>query len=335
MITLFLRRGLISSQRLGRRSISSWAENAANTKYKVQSYLSTTSDPFLNLSIEQYLLEKTPADSCVLFLYVNRPCIVIGRNQNPWLEVNLNLLQAAFAAKEHSNTNEPPQTEPVNLGKVDLVRRRSGGGAVFHDEGNVNWCIICPSSIFTRDKHAEMIVRALRRHGIGRARVNERHDIVLDQGSEEADDSDLEDLHVTPFTVKPTAEGEVFPRPVKVSGSAYKLTKGRALHHGTCLLSTPNLNVIPHYLHSPARGYINAKGVESVSSPVANIGLDTTLFCQGVKQGFEEMYAGDNGIDVDVKLGDRALEVERVKSMYDEMQVCCSSQYCAKKSPLT
>jgi lipoate-protein ligase A len=322
MITLFLRRGFVSSQHLGRRSISSWAENVANPKYKVQTYLSTTSDPFLNLSIEQYLLERSPADSSILFLYINRPCIVIGRNQNPWLEVNLKLLRAAFAGQQRNSHNEPPQTEPANLGKVDLVRRRSGGGAVFHDEGNVNWCIICPSSIFTRDKHAEMIVRALRKHGVDRARVNERHDIVLDQGLKQVEASAAADLHRTPYTVEPTMDGEVFPRPVKVSGSAYKLTKGRALHHGTCLLSTPNLNVIPHYLHSPARGYINAKGVESVSSPVANIGLDTTSFCHGVKQGFEELYAGSSGIDVDVKLGERALQVERVRSMYDEMQVC-------------
>lgn len=301
------------------RVLSTWAENAANSKYKVQTYLSTTTDPYLNLSIEQYLLERTPADSCILFTYINRPCVVIGRNQNPWLEVNLSLLQAA--SQGVAGATEPPQTEPRGLGKIDLVRRRSGGGAVFHDEGNVNWSIICPSAIFTRDKHAEMIVRALRRNGIERARVNERHDIVLDQGSVKDNAVDPTDLHRTPYTVEPDADGPVMPTPVKVSGSAYKLTRGRALHHGTCLLSSPNLQVIPHYLHSPARGFIKAKGVESVSSPVSNIGLDTATFRNAVRQGFEEMYAKDSIVDADVRLGERALEVEGIKKMWDEMQV--------------
>jgi len=244
---------------------------------------------------------------------------VIGRNQNPWLEVNLSLLQAA--SKSHEDAAEPLQTEPHGLGQVDLVRRRSGGGAVFHDEGNVNWSIICPSAIFTRDKHAEMIVRALRQNGIERARVNERHDIVLDQGSKRDSAADPKDLHRTPFTVDPDAHDVVSPKPVKVSGSAYKLTRGRALHHGTCVLSSPNLQVIPHYLHSPARGFIKAKGVESVSSPVSNIGMDPATFRSAVRRGFEEMYATDKVVDVDVRIGERALEVEGIKKMWDEMQV--------------
>ena len=312
-----------TTHRITRRTLATWAENASNPKHPLQIYKSQTTDPFLNLAVEQFLLERTPSDSCILFQYVNRPCIVIGRNQNPWLEVNLRLLQAA-ASQGHAGTssNDPPKTEPQGLGKVDLVRRRSGGGAVFHDEGNVNWSIICPSSIFTRDKHAEMIVRALRKEGIERARVNERHDIVLDQGHERHEPADWKSLHHTPYTVAPDSDDTVVPKPLKVSGSAYKLTRGRALHHGTCLLSSPNLQIIPHYLHSPARGHIKAKGVESVSSPVANIGLDTVIFRDAVRKGFEEMYARGDNVDVSVNIGERALEVPRVKEMWEEMQVC-------------
>jgi hypothetical protein len=71
---------------------SSFAQLASNSASKHQIYLSRSNDPYINLSIEHYLLQKTPADSNVLFLYTNRPCVVIGRNQNPWLEVNLRLL---------------------------------------------------------------------------------------------------------------------------------------------------------------------------------------------------------------------------------------------------
>jgi lipoate-protein ligase A len=89
-----------------------------------------------------------------------------------------------------------------------------------------------------------MMVRALHRVGAVNTSVNERHDIVIS----ESDD-----------------------QPRKISGSAFKLTRFRALHHGTCLLDSPNINELGSFLRSPAREYIKAKGVESVRSPVANV----------------------------------------------------------------
>lgn len=273
----------------------------------VQSYISTSRDPYLNLSIEHHLLQKTSPESAVLFLYVNRPSIIIGRNQNPWLEVNLALLKPLAQGQ--------PETEPPGLGAVDLVRRRSGGGTVFHDEGNVNWTIICPSAKFTRDKHAEMVVRALRSCGVDRARVNERHDIVLDQG-QRGTDPDADDTHRTPYQ----ANGKYGPTPLKVSGSAYKLTRGRALHHGTCLLNSPNLHVIPHHLHSPAKPFITARGVESVSSPVGNILLDNEEFMRAVQHQFATMYNDGSEISPHV-VEEIAKSHEDVRKGYDELKV--------------
>ena len=129
---------------------------------------------------------------------------------------------------------------------VLFVRRRSGGGAVFHDQGNLNYSVISPRTTFTRNKHAEMLVRALHRIGATNTGVNERHDIML--SSE---------------TMDPSAR--------KISGSAFKLTRQRALHHGTCLLDSSNINDLGSFLRSSARDYIKAKGVESVRSPVANV----------------------------------------------------------------
>jgi lipoate-protein ligase A len=272
----------------------------------VQSYLSTSRDPYVNLSIEHYLLQKSDPESAILFLYVNRPSIIIGRNQNPWLEVNLALLGSSHGR---------PETEPSGLGVIDLVRRRSGGGTVFHDEGNVNWTVISPSATFTRDKHAEMVVRALRSCGVERARVNARHDIVLDQGQRGAD-TDPDDTHSTPYEAKDFET----PRPLKVSGSAYKLTRGRALHHGTCLLSSPNLNVIPHYLHSPAKPFMTARGVESVSSPVGNISLENKKFLSAVGGKFAAMYHGSSHVDA-VEVGDDWLGVDDVRKGYNELKV--------------
>ena len=221
---------------------------------KPKIFLSRSLDPYLNLSIEHYLLQKTHPESTILFLYTNKPCIIIGRNQNPWLEANLNLLRT---------TRQPSPTGDKEV--LDLVRRRSGGGAVFHDRGNVNYSVICPTAAFDRDRHAEMVVRALKNWGVTQARVNQRHDILLQR-----------------------SEGL---QPLKVSGSAYKVTRLRSLHHGTCLLSSPNIGNISQYLRSPAKPYIKARGVDSVSSPVANVGISNENFEDAVVEEFQQMYA--------------------------------------------
>jgi lipoate-protein ligase A len=235
-----------------KRRYTSFVEAATNPLHKSQVYISRSLNPYLNLSIEHFLLQKTPPNSTVLFLYTNRPCIVIGRNQNPWLEVNLGLLAQ-------------PQAD---IGQVSLVRRRSGGGTVFHDEGNVNYSVICPTEAFHRDKHAEMVVRALHKLGVDRAKVNERHDIIL----------------------IPDANHREGAKPLKVSGSAYKLTRLRSLHHGTCLLSSPNIKSISQYLRSPAEPFIKARGVDSVSSPIANVNVSNDVFEDAVVSEFSELY---------------------------------------------
>ncbi|KAI4092118.1 MAG: hypothetical protein L6R37_007622 [Teloschistes peruensis] len=242
-------------------------------------YLSGTHQVALNLSIEQYLFQKTHPDSTVLFLYVNDPCVVIGRNQNPWLEVNHALARRGVATAGSHSKDE-----------VKVIRRRSGGGTVFHDRGNVNFSVIYPQKSFHRDKYAEMMVRAIRKTN-PRARVNERHDIVLDRGPllERQNRPDPNNTHRTSFA---SSESR------KVSGSAYKLARGRALHHGTCLLSSPNLLSISEYLRSPAAAFMKARGVESVRSPIANIldqpevksGPDTSAFQHQIVEAFVQMH---------------------------------------------
>lgn len=240
-------------------SASQFRESVTRSTSKYQTYISRSQDPYTNLSIEHFLLQNSPADSTILFLYVNRPCIVIGRNQNPWLEADLRLVRdhPAFPAQDYLRQHEHS--------KIVLVRRRSGGGTVFHDEGNVNYSVICPTEEFTRDKHVEMVVQAIRKVN-PRARVNERHDVVIDQGGilAEGKRPHPSDMHTTAY-----ASGDVAP--LKVSGSAYKLTRQRSLHHGTCLLASPNLEIISSFLRSPAKPFMKARGVESVRSPIGNV----------------------------------------------------------------
>ncbi len=276
----------------------SWRTLVEASKYQI--YISRSLDPFLNLSIEHFLLQKSPPHSTILFLYVNKPCVVIGRNQNPWLEVDLKLLRQRHSADGVSKTAHGILSTTHGSSNIELVRRRSGGGTVFHDEGNVNYSIICPPAAFTRDKHATMVTKAIREFN-SRARVNERHDIVLDQGSllpEQNWPSQL-DMHNTRF--HPSSKDNP---PLKVSGSAYKMTRQRSLHHGTCLLASADLPGVSKLLRSPARPFIKAKGVESVRSPIGNVHGEAEIshqafndtFQKGVKKAFCEMYKIDKEV---------------------------------------
>ncbi|EAQ84102.1 hypothetical protein CHGG_10506 [Chaetomium globosum CBS 148.51] len=183
---------------------------------------------------------------------------------------------------------------PQTATPIALVRRRSGGGTVFHDAGNTNYSVICPPAVFDRDRHAEMVVRALRGLGVGGARVNERHDIVVDvSGSDDGGGGG--------------GGGGTF----KVSGSAYKLTRTRSLHHGTCLLGSENLGRVSRLLRSPAEGFVKARGVESVRSPIRNVGVGGEVFVDAVMGEFRKMYGDAAGQGVVVG-EDEALANEEV-----------------------
>ncbi|KEY70452.1 hypothetical protein S7711_08830 [Stachybotrys chartarum IBT 7711] len=268
-----------------KRCLSAQAAAAAGVGgNKTQVFISRSQDPWVNLSVEHFLLQTTPPWATILFLYVNRPCVVFGRNQNPWSEVNLARLASIKQSPGDAKWSDLP---------VDLVRRRSGGGTVFHDKGNANFSVICPREAFNRDKHAEMVVRALKSLGRDTAHVNKRHDIVVKV---------------------PTEQGtKIF----KVSGSAYKLTRLRALHHGTCLLDSPNLSSISGMLRSPAEGFVKAQGVDSVRSPVTNLGLQYDDFEAAVLEEFRGMYGS---FDLHEEVDKQALHSDQIYDGYAELK---------------
>ncbi|KAL7272055.1 hypothetical protein RUND412_005157 [Rhizina undulata] len=256
-----------------------------------QIYISATNNPHHNLSLEHYLFKRSPPTTITLFIYTNRPSIILGRNQNPWLEVNIPLLTTA------SSSSSP----------ISILRRRSGGGTVFHDLGNVNYSVMMPTKSFDRDKHAEMVVRALRTQGITGATVNDRHDIVLLP-------------HVAEGTKTPGATPH---GTVKISGSAYKLERLRSYHHGTMLLSA-QLGNISKYLKSPARSFIKAKGVESVRSPVGNVNIPAELFIAAVAGEFARTYQGDT---YDLSIFSRLLSGSEVlQEDRGEIDVCVAGE---------
>ncbi|ORY91038.1 hypothetical protein BCR43DRAFT_508525 [Syncephalastrum racemosum] len=96
-------------------SSSSSSSNSSSTGTitgtKVQCYISKYTDPYTNLALEEWLLRETDPDAYILYLWRNSPCVVVGRNQNPFVECNLRFMRE---------------------NNIPLVRRRSGGGAVYH-----------------------------------------------------------------------------------------------------------------------------------------------------------------------------------------------------------
>lgn len=169
-------------------------------------------DPYANLAAERHIFENGLFGDQSLLLYVNRPCVVVGRSQNPWRECDLFRM---------AGTGLP------------LVRRYTGGGTVYHDPGNLNFAFISPREGYDKVENALFVVRALEKLGIP-AQVNERTDLV--------------------------ARGRKF------SGSAYRLTKEKALHHGTILIAA-DLDALRAVL-KPSFPEIESRGVASVSSPV-------------------------------------------------------------------
>ncbi|KAJ7739847.1 Lipoyltransferase and lipoate-protein ligase [Mycena metata] len=206
-------------------------------------FVSQSSDPLFNLSFEDWLFRHSPPDKSLLFLYRNSPCVVIGRNQNPWKEVNMRALRER---------------------DVPLVRRRSGGGTVYHDMGNTNFSIHLARRAFDRRTTAALVLRAVQSLGIPRARLNDRNDLCV---------------------------GEDKMR--HVSGSAYKIVNTRAYHHGTMLIAT-QLDALGDLLRAETETMVTA-GVASVRSHVCNLQQSTphiehSVFARAVEREFRREY---------------------------------------------
>ncbi|KAI0329528.1 Lipoyltransferase and lipoate-protein ligase [Cubamyces sp. BRFM 1775] len=120
-------------------------------------YVSESTDPYFNLTFEDWLFRHKSPDEPALLLYRDSPCVVIGRNQNPWKEVNL---------RASRRTGIP------------FIRRHSGGGTVYHDLGNTNFSIHLPRASFDRHATAQVVLKAVRSMGVD-ANVNDRNDICV------------------------------------------------------------------------------------------------------------------------------------------------------------
>lgn len=175
-------------------------------------------DPQINLAIEEYVLQNFGEKDTYLLFYVNEPSIIIGRNQNSIEEIN---------------------TDYVDEHNIKVVRRLSGGGAVYHDEGNLNFSFITKDdgeSFHNFEKFTKPVVEALNHIGVP-AELIGRNDLL--------------------------ADGR------KISGNAQFSTKGRMFSHGTLMLDSEIEHVVAALNVSKEK--IKSKGIKSIRSRVANI----------------------------------------------------------------
>jgi lipoate---protein ligase len=188
--------------------------------------VNTSREPYFNLALEEYFVKHKSLGDDLLILWQNEPTIVVGKNQNTYEEIN---------------------TEYVKENNINVVRRLSGGGAVYHDLGNLNFTIIKNESSFHQNDFsffALPVIGCLKKLGIA-ATFDGRNDILID--------------------------GKKF------SGNAQYFHKDIVLHHGTLLFSS-DLTILSKALNVKKEKF-ESKGVKSVSSRVTNISayLDETV----------------------------------------------------------
>lgn len=201
-------------------------------------------DASINLAIEEYLIRNIALEDEILLFYINGPSIIIGRNQNTVEEINV----------DHVRAND-----------IKVVRRLSGGGAVYHDLGNLNFSFIAPNStdnFHNFRKFTQPVIDVLQAMGVP-AELSGRNDIVV--------------------------AGR------KISGNAQYVSGPRMVSHGTLLWNT-KLNVVAESLRVK-QAKIESKGIKSVRSRVANIteflpdpAMDILDFRQKI---IESVFAGE------------------------------------------
>lgn len=216
---------------------------------------SNSNNPWYNLALEEYLFNTINTDIVILYLWQNNNTVVIGRNQNAWKECNYEKLEN-------------------DGGK--LARRLSGGGAVYHDLGNLNFTFIMHKNNYNMEKQLSVLKNSLKYFNIN-AEFSGRNDMLID--------------------------GKKF------SGHAYYFKDNKAYHHGTLLVNS-DLEKLSVYLN-PSKKKIESKGVDSVRSRVTNIAdidKDISIYrlANALKRSFEDSYGtiskynvyDDNNLDI-------------------------------------
>jgi len=221
-------------------------------------------DPYFNLATEEYVLKHFEEDS--FMLWRNAPSIIVGKHQNTLAEINI---------------------EYVKKNNIQVVRRLSGGGAVFHDLGNLNFTFIQKGkngNLIDFRKYTEPILEMLQKLGIN-ALFEGRNDLTID--------------------------GKKF------SGNAEHIWKDRVLHHGTLLFSSKMADLSQALNVDPLK--FNDKAVKSVRTRVTNISdhlkepMDVMQFADLIQNHIVEKYPDARFYDLTEEDHDHIHEMVRNK----------------------
>lgn len=206
----------------------------------LQFVISTSTNPYINVSVENYILQQALEDIVTLYLWKNRRTVVIGQNQNPFSECNV---------------------ESLLKDGGYVMRRKTGGGAVYHDDGNINFSFIAPHHLYDQSRQFSVIMQAVASYGL-HTELSGRNDILC--------------------------EGRKF------SGNAFSKSKYQDLHHGTILIKG-NMEDLQKYLKVKL-SKLQKHGVKSVQSRVVNLSELADVTSENIvaplRYAFEKEYGG-------------------------------------------
>ena len=210
---------------------------------KLLYYLTPGCNPYENLAAEEALMSLTAPDTIIMYLWQNDKTVVIGRNQCAYRECNINIL---------------------NSDGGHLARRLSGGGAVYHDLGNLNFTFLAKPQSYDVKKQLTVICEAVKSFGIT-SEISGRNDLIIKN-----DDGEF-----------------------KFSGNAFYESSSVCFHHGTIMISC-NVDNMSRYLNVSA-SKLKSHGVNSVKARVTNLNIfndkvTPSSMISALKDAFEKVY---------------------------------------------
>lgn len=228
------------------------------SNYFIQTY---TWNPWHNLAVEKYLSTQIKKGDVIFYLWQNEHTVVIGRNQNAIRECKAQLLEEEGGC---------------------LARRTTGGGAVYHDLGNLCFTFLASPEVYNLEKQLRVIQTACQKFGI-ETHFSGRNDIITEDG-------------------------------FKFSGNAFSNTAQCSIQHGTLMVNV-DVSQLGRYL-TPSKDKMKAKGIKSVQSRVCNLKdlnqeITTDGIRQALKESFEVLYGDFEELDTKI------LDNPQVKEIYD------------------